>query len=64
VFLRIGICEVNYERTLRRKKVPDRRTGQQIKLQDGRTLGYAEYGPPEGKPIFGMEARTSMYHFW
>jgi hypothetical protein len=44
--------------------VPDRRTGQQIKLQDGRTLGYAEYGPPEGKPIFGMEARTSMYHFW
>jgi pimeloyl-ACP methyl ester carboxylesterase len=23
-----------------------------IKLKDGRTLGYAEYGDPEGKPVF------------
>jgi pimeloyl-ACP methyl ester carboxylesterase len=28
------------------------RISQTIKLQDGRTLGYAEYGNPEGKPIF------------
>ncbi|MFC1902210.1 alpha/beta fold hydrolase [Chloroflexota bacterium] len=25
---------------------------QTIKLKDGRTLGYAEYGTPEGKPVF------------
>ena len=30
----------------------DKQTSQQIKLQDGRMLGYAEYGPPEGIPIF------------
>jgi len=28
------------------------RGNQQIKLKDGRLLGYAEYGTPEGKPIF------------
>ena len=28
------------------------KTNQQIKLIDGRTLGYAEYGNPDGKPIF------------
>jgi pimeloyl-ACP methyl ester carboxylesterase len=28
------------------------RTNQQIKLKDGRSLGYAEYGAPEGKPVF------------
>ena len=28
------------------------RTDQQIKLKDGRTLGYAEYGNPDGKPVF------------
>ena len=28
------------------------RTDQTIKLKDGRTLGYAEYGNPEGKPVF------------
>lgn len=27
-------------------------TSQQIKLQDGRMLGYAEYGDPEGVPAF------------
>ncbi len=26
--------------------------GQTIRLSDGRTLGYAEYGRPEGKPLF------------
>ena len=28
------------------------RTNQQIKLKDGRMLGYAEYGAPEGEPVF------------
>jgi pimeloyl-ACP methyl ester carboxylesterase len=28
------------------------RTNQQIKLKDGRMLGYAEYGAAEGKPVF------------
>ncbi len=28
------------------------RSNQQIKLKDGRALGYAEYGPPDGKPVF------------
>lgn len=28
------------------------RTNQQIKLRDGRSLGYAEYGNPDGKPVF------------
>ena len=28
------------------------KTNQQIKLKDGRMLGYAEYGAPEGKPVF------------
>src|ERR1700730_6992058 len=26
-------------------------TAQTIKLKDGRTLGYAEYGDPKGKPV-------------
>ena len=33
------------------------RTSQQIKLKDGRMLGYAEYGAPEGKPVF-------YFHGW
>ena len=33
------------------------RTNQQIKLKDGRMLGYAEYGAPEGKPVF-------YFHGW
>ena len=28
------------------------KTNQTIKLQDGRMLGYDEYGNPEGKPVF------------
>lgn len=27
------------------------RTRQQVKLQDGRTLGYAGYGAPQGAPV-------------
>jgi len=30
----------------------NKRTRQQITLQDGRVLGYAEYGAPEGVPVF------------
>jgi pimeloyl-ACP methyl ester carboxylesterase len=30
----------------------DHRTAQTITLRDGRTLGYAEYGDPSGKPLF------------
>ena len=28
------------------------RTSQQIKLRDGRMLGYAEFGAPGGRPVF------------
>ena len=28
------------------------KTNQQIKLKDGRSLGYTEYGAPDGKPVF------------
>jgi pimeloyl-ACP methyl ester carboxylesterase len=30
----------------------NKRIDQQIKLQDGRMLGYAEYGAPRGMPVF------------
>jgi pimeloyl-ACP methyl ester carboxylesterase len=33
------------------------RTSQTIKLKDGRTLGFAEYGDPKGNPIF-------YFHGW
>jgi pimeloyl-ACP methyl ester carboxylesterase len=33
------------------------KTSQTIKLKDGRLLGYAEYGAPEGKPVF-------FFHGW
>jgi hypothetical protein len=28
------------------------KTNKRIKLKDGRMPGYAEYGAPEGKPVF------------
>ena len=31
------------------------RINQQIALKDGRSLGYAEYGAPEGKPIIPLD---------
>ncbi len=34
-------------------------TSQQIILKDGRTLGYAEYGAPGGKPIFHFHGDPS-----
>jgi pimeloyl-ACP methyl ester carboxylesterase len=32
--------------------VPSDRTSQTLRLKDGRLLGYAEYGDPDGKPLF------------
>jgi len=40
------------------------RTDQQIKLSDGRTLGYAEYGAPEGKPVFYFHGFPSSRLDW
>lgn len=40
------------------------RTNQQIKLRDGRLLGYAEYGDPEGKPIFYFHGFPSSRIDW
>jgi len=34
-------------------------TNQTIKLKDGRTLGYAEYGVPKGRPIFEFHGNPS-----
>ena len=35
------------------------RTDCQIKLRDGRVLGYAEYGDPQGKPVLHLHGSTS-----
>jgi len=40
------------------------RTNQQIKLKDGRMLGYAEYGAPEGKPVFYFHGFPSSRLDW
>ena len=40
------------------------RTSQQIKLRDGRMLGYAEYGSPEGKPVFYFHGFPSTRLDW
>ena len=39
-------------------------TSQQIKLQDGRSLGFAEYGAPQGKPIFYFHGFPSSRLDW
>jgi pimeloyl-ACP methyl ester carboxylesterase len=39
-------------------------TRQTIKLKDGRTLGYAEYGAPQGKPIFYFHGFPSSRIDW
>ena len=39
-------------------------TSQTIKLKDGRTLGYAEYGAPEGKPVFYFHGFPSSRLDW
>jgi pimeloyl-ACP methyl ester carboxylesterase len=35
------------------------RTDNQIKLKDGRKLGYAEYGDPQGKPVLHFHGTPS-----
>ena len=39
-------------------------TSKTIKLKDGRTLGYAEYGAPEGKPVFYFHGFPSSRLDW
>ena len=34
-------------------------TSETIKLKDGRTLGYAEWGDPKGKPVFHFHGSSS-----
>jgi hypothetical protein len=38
-------------------------TGKRVQLRDGRSLGYAEYGDPEGKPLFFFQGTPSSRHF-
>jgi pimeloyl-ACP methyl ester carboxylesterase len=42
----------------------DKRTGQQIKLRNGRKLGYAEYGSPEGTAVFYFHGFPSSRLDW
>ena len=42
----------------------DNRNHQQIKLKDGRMLGYAEYGAPQGKPVFYFHGTPSSRLDW
>lgn len=42
----------------------DKKISQQIKLQDGRMLGYAEYGASEGIPIFYFHGFPSSRLDW
>ncbi len=40
------------------------RTDQQIKLSDGRMLGYCEYGHPEGRPVFYFHGFPGSRRDW
>jgi pimeloyl-ACP methyl ester carboxylesterase len=40
-----------------KEKMTFKKTSQTIKLKDGRTLGFAEYGASDGKPVF-------FFHGW
>jgi pimeloyl-ACP methyl ester carboxylesterase len=40
------------------------RTNQQIRLKDGRILGYAEYGAPDGKPVFYFHGHPGSRLDW
>jgi pimeloyl-ACP methyl ester carboxylesterase len=42
----------------------DAKASQQIKLQDGRMLGYADYGSPGGKPVFYFHGFPSSRLDW
>ena len=39
-------------------------TSQQIKLQDGRMLGYDEHGSPDGKPVIYIHGFPSSRLDW
>jgi pimeloyl-ACP methyl ester carboxylesterase len=40
------------------------RTDQQMKLRDGRRLGYDEYGHPDGKPVFFFHGFPGSRRDW
>jgi pimeloyl-ACP methyl ester carboxylesterase len=40
------------------------KTNQQVKLKDGRLLGYAEYGSPDGKPVFFFHGHPGSRRDW
>ncbi len=40
------------------------RTNQQVRLKDGRMLGYDEYGAPEGKPVFFFHGHPGSRLDW
>jgi len=40
------------------------KTNQTIKLKDGRSLGYVEYGVPEGKPVFYFHGFPGSRYDW
>ena len=42
----------------------DKMDGRQVRLPDGRMLGYAEFGAPEGKPIFYFHGFPSSRLDW
>ncbi|MCP4419841.1 MAG: alpha/beta hydrolase, partial [Chloroflexi bacterium] len=42
----------------------DKRMSQQIKLRNGRKLGYAEYGSPEGTAVFYFHGFPSSRLDW
>jgi pimeloyl-ACP methyl ester carboxylesterase len=44
---------------LEEMQMPTKVAGQQIRLRDGRLLGCAEYGDPEGKPVFFFQGTPS-----
>jgi len=40
------------------------RLNQTVVLQDGRSLGFAEYGDPDGKPVFYFHGHPSSRLDW
>jgi pimeloyl-ACP methyl ester carboxylesterase len=42
----------------------ENRADQQVKLRDGRMLGYAEYGAPDGKPVFCFHGFPGSRILW
>ncbi len=40
------------------------RNDKQIKLKDGRMLGYSEYGAPDGKPVFYFHGHPGSRRDW